>query len=75
MDHGPWTVPSVFVETGNIYRLKIGLKCIIICKASHALHHIVVKIVVDLHIKIINLVKEDIEILVGSFGNKDPVVN
>ena len=65
----------VFVKAGNIDRFEVRFKCIGICKTSHALHHVEVEIVIDLNIKIIDLVEENIEILVGSFGNKDPVVN
>ena len=65
----------VFVKAGNIDRFEVRLKGSIISKTSHALHHVEVEIMIDLNIKIIDLVEENVEILIGSFGNKDSVVN
>ena len=65
---------SVLVKAGDINSFKIRFQSIRIFETSHSLHHVEIEIVVDLYIKITNLVEKDIEVFVSPFCNKNPVV-
>ncbi len=57
-------------QAGNIDGVKIGLKCFIIFKTSHALCSVKPEVVKDLYIKLIYLVQKDREVFIQAFSEE-----
>jgi hypothetical protein len=51
-------------EAGNVNGFQVGLQCIIIFKTTHALQNVESKIMINLHVKTIQLIQEDGKIFV-----------
>ena len=62
----------MLVEAGDINAVEVGLeRFFIVFKAPHSLHYVEAQVVVDLNIKMVNLVQKDRKIFVEAFGKKN----